>query len=257
MNFVDRFDRVEDFNLGNEFYTRLTFAADALGSTRDTVLLNISESNGLRLSPTSFMRGKLGLLSRGDTSQFTNTIVTADLRYYNVMGALYLGDTYMGKHTLAGSLSIDFADRLDRDKQLLLGAGTGLRGYKDRTFAGEQSLVLNLEDRMHFAEDVYKLISIGSAVFFDVGGTSEYGLGDIVNDRLFSDVGFGLRIGFPRSSGGSVLRIDVAFPLRDGPDGAQSLEPRLLITTGNLFNARLPNESQQSPGQNVTVRFLP
>ena len=256
MNFVDRFERVEDFNLGNEFYARMTMASESLGSDRDTVLLNISDADGHKFSPTSFVRGKIGLITRGDSSQFTNTVVSGDLRYYNVLGAKYIGDAYVGKHTLVGSLSMDFADRLDRDKQLLLGASNGMRGYKDRTFTGEQRLVFNLEERAYYIEDVYKLISIGTAVFLDVGGTSEYGIGDILSDNLFSDVGIGLRIGFPRSSGGSVLRIDLAYPLREA-EGNEGLNPRILFTSGQAVRASLPNESQQNAGANVTVRFLP
>ncbi|MFN8389818.1 MAG: hypothetical protein U0136_05975 [Bdellovibrionota bacterium] len=257
LNFVDRFERVEDYNLGNELYTRFTFASDALGSTRDTLLLNVSDSDGYRFTPTSFTRGKISLQTRADTEAVNNTLFMADLRYYYVMGAKYLGQTYVGKHTLVGSLSVDWGDRLDRDKQILLGASNGLRGYEDRAFAGKQSLVFNLEERAYIAEDLFKLISLGTVLFFDAGGTSSQGLGDIVTDELFSDAGIGLRVGFPRSSGGSVLRIDLAFPLKDGPDGNRALEPRLLFTTGQLVSARLPNESDTSPGSNVTVRFLP
>lgn len=257
MNFLDRFERVEDYNIGNELYARLTFAADALGSERDTLLFNVSDADGMKITPTSFVRGKIGIVGRADTDQVTNTVFSSDFRYYNVLGAKYIGDEYIGKHTFVASLSMDFADRLDRDKQLVLGATNGLRGYKDRSFTGEQRLVLNLEHRVYFVEDLWKLVSVGSAVFGDLGGVSDSGLGGVLTDDLFSDVGLGLRIGFPRSSGGSVLRIDLAFPTRDGPDGARSFEPRILFTTGQLVNARLPNESQQSPGSNVTVRFLP
>src|SRR5262249_6379534 len=99
MNFLDRFDRVEDYNLGNELFARLTFAADALGSTRDTLLINLSDADGHRFSPTSFIRGKIGVATRMDTESVSNTVATADLRYYNVMGAKYLGTTYLGKYT--------------------------------------------------------------------------------------------------------------------------------------------------------------
>lgn len=257
LNYVDRFERVEDFNLGNELYGRMTFAADALGSRRDTLLFNVSDSDGTRFSPTQFLRGKVGVTTRGDSDGFRNTLASFDVRYYNVLGAKYLGDTYVGRHTLVGSLSADFGDDLDRDRELLLGATNGLRAYEDRTFVGSQRLLLTLEERVHIVEDVYKLVSIGGAIFFDAGGTSTQGFGDILDDRLQSDVGIGLRFGFPRSSGGSVLRVDLAFPLRDGPDGSQVGEPRLLVTTGQVSTARLPAESQQSPGSNVTVKFIP
>ena len=215
MNFLDRFDRVEDFNLGNEFYARFTYAAEAFSSTKDTILFNISDADGYRFSPTAFGRGKVSISSRADREGVSNTLFQADARYYNVFGAKYWGRTYLGKYTFVGSLSLDFADDLDKDKQLLLGASNGLRGYEDRAFDGDQQILLNLEQRVHIAEDLYKLISVGAAAFIDVGGASYDGWGDVLSDELRSDVGFGLRLGFPRSSGGSVIRIDLAVPLRD------------------------------------------
>src|SRR5690606_35674414 len=139
----------------------------------------------------------------------------------------FLGDVYIGKHTIATSLAADWGEDFDKDVELLLGAREGLRGYEDRTFTGDQRLVLNLEDRFHLVEDVYRLVSIGGAFFFDVGGTSRSGFGDIIKDNLYSNVGFGLRFGLTRSSGGAVVRVDVAFPLRDGPDGSEVGEPRI------------------------------
>ncbi|RMD87978.1 MAG: hypothetical protein D6808_00500, partial [Candidatus Dadabacteria bacterium] len=102
--------------------------------------------------------------------------------------------------------------------------------------------LLNLEDRIHIADDILKLVSFGAALFVDVGGTTTGQYGDIFSERLYSDVGFGLRFAFPRSTGARVFRIDVAFPLRDGPDGSSSFEIRLLATGGQLFDALLGSE---------------
>lgn len=257
MNYLDRFERVEDYNLGNDFYARVTFAADALGSNEDTLIYNVSDGQGWRLSPTSFLRGRFGVVSRNNTEAFRNTVFSGVMRYYNVLGAKYLDGLYVGKHTFVASVSFDLADELDRDKELLLGADNGLRGYKNRTFTGDNRALLTLEHRVHVADDVFHLISLGGAAFFDMGGASDGSFGDVLSDRLYEDVGVGLRIGFPRSSGGSVLRIDVALPLRDGPDGSASIEPRILFTTGQSVTAAIPSESQQTGGSNVTVKFLP
>ena len=148
-------------------------------------------------------------------------------------------------------------EKLDSDLEFLLGASNGLRGYEDRTFSGDHRALLNVEDRFHLVEDVYRLLSIGGAVFFDVGGTSRKGVSEIIGDQLYADVGFGLRFGISRSSGGAVLRLDVAFPLREGPDGSQFLEPRILLSSGQLFSARLPSESLRSQAATVSAGFLP
>lgn len=257
INFVDRFERVEDFNLGNELNFRTQVAPKALGSREDTLLLKASTTDGWRLTPTSFFRAEINGASRIDLHEVSNVLFGARLKFYDIVGALQLGGFYIGKHTLASSLSIDIGEKLDRDFQLLLGAGNGLRGYKDRTFSGDHRIVLHLEDRFYMVEDVFRLLSIGGALFFDAGGTSDDGISDLLKDNLYADVGFGLRFGVSRSSGGAVIRADVAFPLRDGPDGSGTFEPRFIITAGQAFSAKLPSERLRSQAASVSAGFLP
>lgn len=257
-NYLDRFERIQDFNLGAETLAKFTIAPRALSSNEDTLLFTVSQADGWRFSKgPHFLRAKAGIMSRAADSGFENTLATFDMRYYKVTGPQYVWGQFIGRHTLVGSLSVDIGDDFDRDRQLVLGAVEGLRGYKANAFTGDNSVLLNLEDRAFFAEDMFKLISIGSAVFADVGGVSESSIGDAVKSRLYGDVGFGLRLGFGRSSGGSVVRIDVAFPVRDGDDGTDAWSPRLVFSTGQSLTAGLPGESAQNQGSNVKVNFLP
>ena len=253
INYLDRFERVEDFNLGREYNFGIQFAADWLGSRENAGLLSASVGDGHRFSPTSFLRGGIGVFSRAESSQLNDSIIRTDLKYYNVLGALEPGGWYLGKHTLASSIIMDIGEDLDLDREFALGAGNGLRGYKDRTFTGAHRLIINLEDRMHFTEDLFRLFSLGGAVFFDAGGTSESSMGDLLKDQMYADVGFGLRIGIPRSSGGTVVRIDVAFPLREGPDESGVFEPRFLFSTGQVFSPNLRTESFSLAGPDVSV----
>ncbi|MBP9839018.1 MAG: hypothetical protein KBC84_09950, partial [Proteobacteria bacterium] len=124
MNYLDRFDRVEDYNLGNELLGRLTVAPDILGSFDNTLLMNLSDSDGLLLSEDSFFRGKVGGSSRLDDSGFRNSVYNLDLRYYNKLGDAKLDGIYFGRHTFAASLSAIFTYEYDRDKQLLVGNST-------------------------------------------------------------------------------------------------------------------------------------
>jgi hypothetical protein len=92
------------------------------------------------------------------------------------------------------------------------------------------------------ADDVFQLVSLGTAAFIDVGAANSNSIAELFSEDVYSDVGFGLRFCFPRSSGGGVVRIDVAVPLRDGPDGSKAGEPRIIFAAGQLFNARLRSE---------------
>ena len=47
--------------------------------------------------------------------------------------------------------------------------------------------------------------------------------------------------------------MDLAFPFRDGPDGTDDWEPRLLVSAGQIFGARLRSESLGPEKANVSV----
>jgi hypothetical protein len=227
------------------------FAPDLLGSTDDTVLLSFSERRGLRLGEKEFMRGELGAGTRGYEEGFTNSVFFFDGKYYNVLGKKKLGDLSLGVHTIATALRIDYSVDLDQDAQLLAGLENALRGYESRAFSGDKRLIVNVEDRFVIAEDVLRLASVGGAVFFDGGGTTYNSMADLVGEDFYANVGFGVRLGFPRAGGG-VVRFEVAFPLRSS-DEADRFEPRFLVSTGQLFSARLPAESLGPGRQSVTV----
>ena len=255
LNYIDKFERVEDFNIGNRFSFQGTYAAEILDSKENTFLLSLADGDGLSLSPTSFVRGELGVSTRMTSSEFDNTLFRGEGRYYNVLGATYLAGLYLGKHTIASNVRFDFGEGLDRDREFVLGASSGLRGYKNRTFAGSKRFVMNIEDRFHLVEDLFRLVNVGGAFFADLGGISRAAVGDIFDDNLYSNIGFGLRFGLPRASGGGVLRVDISFPLRDGPDGSNQFEPRILISTGQIFNSRMSSESVGAVEANVGTGF--
>ncbi|MCO6429526.1 MAG: hypothetical protein J5J00_01605 [Deltaproteobacteria bacterium] len=255
MNYIDRFDRVEDYNLGREYSINSFIAPKFLGSHRDSYIFSANRSQGYRFSRDSFIRGEVGYATRADEKGLSNSLARAEVKFYDVLGDKYWGENFLGKHTLAAGFFLDYGDDLDKDREFLVGGDNVIRGYKARTFTGDKRFGFNLEDRMHFIDDLYKLISIGGAVFFDAGGATNDPLGELFTDNVYSNVGFGLRFAFPRSSGGQVLRIDIAFPLRDGPDDSGQFEPRLLISGGQLFGSRLRSESFGTERASVDIGF--
>lgn len=254
--YIDRFDRVEDFNLGNEFSATLNYAAESLSSDHDTFLFTLSQTKGWKFGKEEFLRAEISSAGRIDNSGFDNYIFHSELRYYNILGEKYHNNFFLGHHTVAFSASFDLGEDLDLDKEFLLGADTGLRGYESKSFSGDHRFILNLEDRVHIVEDVWDLFSLGGAFFIDAGGVSRKSPGNIFSRNFYADFGFGLRIGIPRSSSGTVVRLDVAFPLRDSDDGSNVLEPRILLTTGQAFSNRLKSESRGPNHSNLSQSFL-
>ena len=251
--YIDRFDRVQDYNLGDEYSFNLSFFPTFLGSDEGAVAASANRNRGLRLSGTSFLRGEIGASTRVTDDSFENNLLRAEARWYDVLGEVTLGGLFVGKHTLAANVMADYGDNLDLDREFLLGADSGLRGYDARTFTGDKRFVLNVEDRVHLVEDLFSLVSMGAAVFADVGGTTEKHFGEIFSHNLYGDVGIGLRFAFPRSSGGQVLRLDVSFPVRSGPDGANEWEPRILVAGGQIFGSSLRSESFGPEKANISV----
>jgi outer membrane protein assembly factor BamA len=114
-------------------------------------------------------------------------------------------------HLLAGHLSSSYVWKHERDYQLVLGGGNGLRGYPNRYYSGTKMVLLNCEYRV-FSPLTIMTVGLGGAAFFDAGY--------VWNDRqsmnmadLKKDIGVGLRFGLTKSSTARTIRIDCAWGL--------------------------------------------
>jgi outer membrane protein assembly factor BamA len=253
-NYIDRFDIIQDFNLGTEYSVSIQGAPEVMGSTRNTFLMSGSARSGIRFGDKEFGRGEIGGSFRTNSDGVENLFLRAEEKYFNVLGPKYLLGRYVGQHTIAAAISFEYGHRFDGDRQLLLGAENGLRGYESRTFEGDKRFLFTVEDRVTLVEDLFDLVSLGGVIFADAGGTTYDAPGRIFKNEFYSNVGLGLRIGFPRSSGGGVVRIDLAVPLREDPQsGEQKYEPRLTISTGQIFGGRMSTEQYGLEKANVSV----
>ncbi len=255
MNYIDRFDREADYNLGSEFAASGFLAPDFMGSSDDALHFSLNQARGYKFSSSSFVRGEIGAGSRIEEDGILNSLFRTEIKFYNVLGLLQLGSQSLGRHTIAAGLALDYGYDLDNDREFLVGADNGLRAYDAKTFTGDKRLILNLEDRVHLIDDAFQLVSIGAAAFIDAGGSTRESFSNLIGDHFYSNVGVGLRIAFPRSTGGRVLRIDVALPLRDGPDGTGAFEPRLIFSGGQLFNSFLRSETAGPEQATVGIGF--
>src|SRR5262249_32340905 len=69
----------------------------------------------------------------------------------------------------------EWGNKLDPDNEIILGGDNGLRAYKIDQFVGDRSFLLNIEDRFYFVDDFLNLVSIGAAVFYDMGNAWSHG----------------------------------------------------------------------------------
>lgn len=221
---LDLIQRTEDLNLGADFRVRLGWSSESLGADRDQAILRASLDTGLTPGRSQILLLNLHGSGRWGGGDVENVLVGGTARYFL---PTYADNQF---HVL---LQADLADDLDGENQLLLGGDSGLRGYPLRYQEGDRRYLLTLEHRFYTRLYLFRLIRVGAAVFFDAGQAWFSGpAGDENELGLLRDVGFGLRLGSTRSSRGSMVHIDLAFPL-DGDPSIDSVQ--FLINTRERF----------------------
>ncbi|MEM9554766.1 MAG: hypothetical protein AAGC60_10940 [Acidobacteriota bacterium] len=228
---LDQIARVEDLHLGWSFDGRLGWSSEALGADREAAIIEAGARLGRRFGDPTLLTWSTRLGGRWSDEGAENMLLSSRLRLYRRV---------FGRHLLYIGLSGDVAEELDAENQLLLGGDSGLRGYPLRYQSGTRRLLLTLEQRLFTRWYPFRLAHVGAAVFVDIGRTwnddettplGPGGVGDADRGWL-RDVGLGLRFASSRSGVGSVLHLDVAFPL----DGDASIDDvQFLVSTKESF----------------------
>jgi hypothetical protein len=220
---MDQLHRTEDIALGRSIRGRFGWMAPAFGSDRTGLLTDDAGHLGYRVGP-----GQLLFLDGTITGRFTtagaeNVVGTGSIRYFKRWG-----DHSAFSVLLAGVL----ARALDAENQVLLGGDNGLRGYPLRYLSGDRSVLMTVEQRFYGRREYLHLLRLGAAVFLDAGGAWFHDTSEPLETSILRDVGFGLRIASTRSADGSMLHVDVAFPL-DATGTIRRVQ--LLVSTHETF----------------------
>ncbi len=221
---VDRIDRPEDLNLGWTAYARAGWSAEAWGADRDALVYQASLSRGWRPSTRQLLFPSFALAGRLDSGRPDPLTAALALRYHL---RLFRNQAFYA------AASLDLAEHLEPDQQLLLGGDTGLRGYPLRYQEGDRRVLFTLEQRWYGSREIFKVVRFGAAAFVDVGKAWFEGQPAGPADRgWLTDLGVGLRVAPSRTSHANVIRLEVAFPL-DRADGIDSVQ--YLVTTSETF----------------------
>jgi hypothetical protein len=215
MSELNDIGRTEDVSLGWNVSATLGFAKERFGSDREATLLDTAVAKGWETGGP----GRLLLLSAAASTRFErdesrNTQISATASYFR---------RNLEKNLFSVTLSALVTERIDPENQVLLGGDNGLRGYPLRYQAGERRAILNVEQRFFTDWYPWRLFRVGYAVFADVGRVGGRDPRATPSLGTLYDVGMGLRLSSPRSSGRNVVHIDLAFPLNRTPaiDGSQ------------------------------------
>jgi len=209
MSELNDIGRTEDVSLGWNVGATLGFAKEHFGSDRNATLLDTQAQKGWEPGGP----GRLLLVSAAASTRFErdesrDTQISATARYFR---------RNLEKNLFSVSLSALVTKRLDPENQVLLGGDNGLRGYPLRYQAGERRTILNVEQRFFTDWYPWRLFRVGYAIFADVGRVGGRDPRASPSLGTLYDVGAGLRLSSPRSSGRTVVHIDLAFPLNRTP----------------------------------------
>jgi outer membrane protein assembly factor BamA len=224
--YINRMDRIEDFNLGNELRARTGYMARDLGSDQDRWIFNASDQQGLGLGEGRFALASAAFSGRVFNNRLENGLATANFNFF------WKNYIWTRTRTLVFHVEAAQGHNLDKENQIDLGGSTGLRGYKNDSFIGGRSILANLEDRFFFDGEYFHLVRFGGVVFAESGSVVPEGSG-FSPARFRSDVGVGIRAGSSRSTSGNVARLDLAYALNGGPGGSRWV---ISLTSGQAFN---------------------
>jgi hypothetical protein len=189
------------------------------------------------------MLGQVGVQGRLHGNRLENSILYGNLNFiYKTV--------WPWTQTWVAHSELNVTKNLDPENQLILGGNTGLRGYKNESFTGTRSALLNLEDRVFLVHEFFHLFYIGGVAFFDMGAVSPPGQ-TFQWSWLKSDVGAGLRFSPTRSTSGSVVRLDVAYALNSGPGPSRWVVSLRGGQAFNIFNST-NQEVLQTPATAIT-----
>ncbi|MCH9650024.1 MAG: BamA/TamA family outer membrane protein [Deltaproteobacteria bacterium] len=220
---INLIGRTEDLALGHNITARIGWSSPIFGANRDQLILEGSYSLGLIPAENHVLLFDSYLTGRWGEGGEEDVLVGLAARYHW---------RNMGQHALFATLRVDAARELDPEKQLLLGGDSGLRGYPLRYQFGDRRALLTLEQRFYTPWHPLRLAHVGAAVFVDIGKVWTPGTNSVSDQGTLIDVGFGLRLSPSRSGFGSMVHLDVAFPLT----GEASIDRvQFLISTKETF----------------------
>ncbi len=202
---------------------RLGWSSPSWGGDRDLALVALAAGIGAQPLERALLFASLHGSGRWGEDGWENLVVGGSGRFFW---------RNWGRHALYVRLQGDLARNLDRERQLLLGGDSGLRGYPLRYQDGDRRFLLTVEQRFYTDWHLLRLVNVGAAVFFDMGRAWFSGAGAPPDLGLLKDAGFGLRLSPSRSGRGTMVHLDVAFPL-DRTGSIRSVQ--WLVTTRESF----------------------
>ena len=219
---LDQIARPEYLALGWHAWLEFGRAARALGSTQAVSQYAGSLSKGMRVAGTGTLLASASVSGEYAGGRGDRERLGAAARYYQRRGS---------RTVFYVSLAADATNFSDATQFLSLGGETGLRGYPTNYQLGARRVQFTAERRFYSDWYPFRLIRVGGAMFYDIGRAWGGPYENAASRHWSTDVGFGLRLLSARSSTGTTLHVDFAFPLEREP-GVKSVQFSFQSKTG-------------------------
>lgn len=207
--------RQEDLPLGPNWTVTTGLSLPFFGGDSVRLRYHLAFESG-QFSGRTYTWQRVDLSGRFESGGFANAITH-----------LEAGGAITGSAGLRVRLAADLGHNLDGERQLTLGADTGLRGYDPNTFDGTSRVVANVEWRHRITGELLHIAALGVTAFADAGKSWAARVGPST-EGWRSDIGAGILVELTRASNVKILRFEVALPDRGG-------KPIYLVTTDSLF----------------------
>jgi len=206
LDFVNKDMRYEDFNLGRQLSLE---TAVSPGPSSTTGFARATAARGWRVGQDGFVMPG-GTIESRFAGGFQNAIASSSVQF------VHRNDETPHPRAFVARVAATSSWRSDDDVQVAVDGMNGLRGYRLHSFTGTRAFVINVEERLFVGRELLQLVSPGVVVFADAGNATNEGLSNLL--ALKSDVGFGFRMGLPRTPK-NLLRLDFAYALNRDPLG--------------------------------------
>jgi hypothetical protein len=204
----------EDQNYGYEFQVRLGFPINADSTNKTFSFQKLSLSKAFEINDSSEFAVNTSLNLKQYTQSENEVMAAYEMEYFK---------SQSHKFKLYSSLQLNHGYNLSNGRQVVLDNLNGLRGYPINHLTGTQSALFTIEERFYYDKDIWQIINMGGAIFFDIGSISGEENLDQLDINYFRSFGIGLRFSSNRSSDSSVLHIDYAKPI-DAHNGSRSFQ---------------------------------
>jgi len=219
---LDQIGRPEYLALGWHAWLQLGRSAKAFGSTQEVTQYAASLSKGWRFAAEGTLLASAAFSGEYVDGRIDRGLFSTSARYYQRRG---------NRTVFYVSLAADATHFSDATQYLSLGGETALRGYPTNYQQGARRVLFTAERRFYSDWYPFRLIRVGGAVFYDLGRAWGGPYQSASSRHWPADVGFGLRLLSARSSSGTTLHVDIAFPLEREP-GVKSYQISLQSKTG-------------------------